>query len=275
MRTYPVCTSLAVLLSICGAVSAQSLSAETVVDPAHLAPASLFAAQIDGPAPAPPTPRHTGVRALFKNVISDFTHLASKENAYWALGGGALALAVHPLDDNVQLYMSHASTARTVFRAGQGFGRTYTLLGVASTVYATGRVRDEPRVSHVGMDLLRALAVSQGLTQGIKFATRRERPDGSGRNSLPSGHAADTFAFATALERHLGWRYFVPAYAFSSYVAFSRLPANRHWFSDAMFGTAVGIVAGRTATSLESDTYPLTVQPVAGGAEIVFTRVGR
>src|SRR5262245_63725190 len=46
-------------------------------------------------------------------------------------------------------------------------------------------------------------------------------------NSFPSGHAADTFAFATALERHLGWRGAVPAYIFSSYVAMSRLPANR------------------------------------------------
>ena len=27
-------------------------------------------------------------------------------------------------------------------------------------------------------------------------------PDHSGRNAFPSGHAADTFAFATALERH-------------------------------------------------------------------------
>jgi hypothetical protein len=37
-----------------------------------------------------------------------------------------------------------------------------------------------------------------------------EKPQGtaanSGRNSFPSGHAADTFAFATALERHLGWK---------------------------------------------------------------------
>src|SRR5204862_4005372 len=75
-------------------------------------------------------------------------------------------------------------------------------------------------------------------------ATRRERPDGSGRNSFPSGHAADTFAFATALERHLNWKYFVPAYVFSSDVAISRLPANRHWLSDAVFGSAVGIIAG-------------------------------
>ena len=261
------------LLLLSGASSAQSLTDDdSSLSTALLNPPSLFAAQVEGPAPVPPTPRHTGVRALFKNLALDFKHLPSKENMYWALGGGGLALAVHPLDDNVQGYLAHASTARDVVRPGQGFGSTYTLLGAATTIYAVGRSTDEPRVSHVGMDLLRALAVSQVLTQGIKFSTRRERPDGSSRNSFPSGHAADTFAFATALERHLNWHYFVPAYAFSTYVAFSRLPANRHWFSDAMFGTAVGIIAGRTVTSFETNKYPFVeVRPVAGGAGIFFT----
>jgi hypothetical protein len=92
------------------------------------------------------------------------------------------------------------------------------------------------------MDLIESLAISEGLTQLLKYATNRERPDGSGRNSFPSGHAADTFAFATALERHLGWKGAVPAYILASYVAISRLPANRHWLSDAVFGASVWTV---------------------------------
>ena len=98
------------------------------------------------------------------------------------------------------------------------------------------------------MDLIQSLDVSEALVQTLKYTTRRERPDGSGKNSFPSGHAADTFAFATALERHLGWKGAVPAYIFSSYVAISRLPDNRHWLSDAVFGASVGIIAGRTVT---------------------------
>jgi membrane-associated phospholipid phosphatase len=121
------------------------------------------------------------------------------------------------------------------------------------------------------MDLLRALAVSEGLTQPLKYATRRERPDHSDKHSFPSGHAADTFAFATALERHLGWRYAAPAYVFSSYVAISRLPANRHWLSDAVFGSAVGIIAGRTVTGRETQPFPINVAYVPGGAAIMFT----
>jgi membrane-associated phospholipid phosphatase len=106
----------------------------------------------------------------------------------------------------------------------------------------------------------------------VKYATRRERPDLSGRNSFPSGHAADTFAFATAVERHLGWRYAAPAYTFASYVAISRLPANRHWFSDVMFGTAVGIVSGRTVTSREAAPFPVAVSYIPGGVAVMYVR---
>src|SRR5256885_4675254 len=109
------------------------------------------------------------------------------------------------------------------------------------------------------MDLLRALIISEGLTQGLKYTSRRERPDHSGRTSFPSGHAADTFAFATAVERHLGWRYAAPAYVFASYVAVSRMPANRHWFSDAVFGAAVGGIAGRAVTPNEKNKKPVPV----------------
>jgi len=121
------------------------------------------------------------------------------------------------------------------------------------------------------MDLVGSVLIAEGLTQTLKYTTRRERPDNSGGTSFLSGHAADTFAFATALERHLGWRGAVPAYAFSSHVALSRLPANRHWLSDAVFRSVVGIIAGRTVTRHGRENYPVAIAFVAGGAAIVFT----
>ena len=61
----------------------------------------------------------------------------------------------------------------------------------------------------------------------------------------------------------------VPAFAGASYVAASRLPANRHWFSDVVFGATVGIIAGRTVTSREAQPYPVRVTTVPGGAMIL------
>ena len=116
--------------------------------------------------------------------------------------------------------------------------------------------------------------MSSLVTHGIKYTTRRERPDLSGKTSFPSGHAADTFAVATALERHLGWRYAIPGYLFASYVAASRLPANRHWLSDVVFGAAVGTIAGRTVGSHEREHPLLPVSPVSvpGGMALVYSR---
>jgi PAP2 superfamily protein len=95
--------------------------------------------------------------------------------------------------------------------------------------------------------------------------------DFASHNTFPSGHAADTFAFATALERHLGWKGTAAAYVLSSYVAMSRLPANRHWFSDVVFGSAVGIIAGRTVTRHGRD-FPVTLTVVPGEAAVTYVR---
>ena len=237
-------------------------------------PTADFDQIVQQPAGPPPTPRHTGIKAMVKGLVVDFKYLPSRENLLWAGIGGGLALAVHPLDDNVNRGLVGNDFADKFFKPGEVLGELGTLLGSASVVYAVGRMKDKPRVSHVGMDLLQSLAMSEALTQTLKYTTRRERPDGSGRNSFPSGHAADTFAFATALERHLGWRYAVPAYTFASYVAISRLPANRHWLSDAVFGSAVGIIAGRTITSHEAHQFPVTVTYIPRGVAVMYVRRG-
>jgi hypothetical protein len=229
---------------------------------------------ITQPAGPAQTPRHTGIKAMVKDLAIDFTHLPSKENLFWAVVGGGLALAVHPADESVNQTMVNSDFAHDFFKFGSYLGEIYTLLPAAVTVYAVGRAKDQPKVSHMGMDLIQSLAVSEALVNALKFTTRRERPDGSGKTSFPSGHAADTFAFATALERHLGWEGAVPAYIFASYVAISRLPDNRHWLSDVVFGSSVGIIAGRTVTRHGRD-FPVAVAAVPGGAAIMYVRRGQ
>jgi hypothetical protein len=233
--------------------------------------AASSAETVEQPAGPPPTPRHTGVKAMIKDLGDDFLHLPSKENLFWAGLGGGLALAVHPADDNVNHAMVNSDFAHDFFRLGSYLGEIYTLLPASVIVYAVGRAKDQPKVSHLGMDLLQALAVSEAIVNALKFSTQRERPDGSNKYSFPSGHAADTFAFATALERHLGWKGAVPAYIFASYVAISRLPDNRHWLSDVVFGSSVGIIAGRTVTR-HGREFPVAVTSVPGGFAILYVR---
>ena len=82
----------------------------------------------------------------------------------------------------------------------------------------------------------------------FKQATRRSRPEGTGY-SFPSGHTTVTFASATVLQRHFGWKVGLPAYAVASYVAASRVEMKRHYLSDVAFGAALGIVAAARCRS--------------------------
>ena len=122
---------------------------------------------------------------------------------------------------------------------------------------------------------------------GIKALVDRDRPflhyarpktlvPGPHDASFPSGHAAVTFASATVLQRHFGWKVGIPAYAVASYVAASRVQMKRHYLSDVAFGAALGIVAGRTLTIGRGDAR-FAVEPMAapGGGGIGFTWVGK
>ena len=101
------------------------------------------------PAGPAPTPRHTGVKALVKDLALDVVHLPSKENLFWVGVGGGTALAVHPADDYVNEALLNSPFADKFFKPGAVLGQLGTLLGTATTVYVVGRVRDQPKVSHI------------------------------------------------------------------------------------------------------------------------------
>src|SRR5262249_53254037 len=145
--------------------SAGPLSGQTVdIEGSSGRPEPSVAVAIDGlfntgqvvgqPAGPPPTPRHTGIKALMKDLVSDVQHLPSKENLFWVGVGGGLALAVHPADDNLNSSLVHSDFADTFFTTGDILGELGILLGTAAGTYAVGRLTDQPKVSHVGMDLI-------------------------------------------------------------------------------------------------------------------------
>lgn len=223
----------------------------------------------------PPTPQHTGSRSILRGLKGDIRHLPSTHNLLIGAVGGGLALGIHPFDHTVNARLiSHYEIVNRMFSPAKYYGGTSEQVALSIGTWAIGRVMHKPKMSHLGMDLLRAQAVTAMLVQPIKFATHRERPDGNDYRSFPSGHAAVTFATATVIERHLGWKKSVLAYAIASYVSASRLHDNRHYLSDVVFGAAVGSIAGRTVTEHGRNTWTMVPMPVAGGMAIGVTRAG-
>jgi len=223
----------------------------------------------------PPTPPHTGIRALFENLVEDVKHLPAMQNVYLAAIGGGLAAAAHPADQTLNAKLiSHYDAVNTAFAPGKYVGDTAEQVALSLGTYAVGRIFDQPKTSHLGMDLLQAQILTEMLVEPIKFATHRERPDGSNHQAFPSGHAAITFATATVIERHLGWRKSLLGYGIASYVAASRLHDNRHYLSDVVFGAAVGAIAGRTVVHHAADYWAVVpVSVPGGGVALLVTRV--
>ena len=208
-----------------------------------------------------PPPPHTGVKATLKAIPGDFTHLPTGINLGILGFGGVAALAVHTYDQSVN---SHLSGSKGFFYTGKLLGSAPVLIGLSLGTYAFGRATDNRVVSHLGMDLLRSAAVSGALTYAIKLSVRRHRPAGGGNKccSFPSGHASSTFALASVLWRHLGWKAAVPTYTVATYVAMSRLHQDVHFLSDVVFGAAVGIISGRAVVHHDRHFYGMRIQPM-------------
>jgi hypothetical protein len=229
---------------------------------------------------APPQPEHTGLSALFHETVSDFGMFPRRTSTYVILGiGGLIAAAGHPVDDEVNARLQASAAADRFFAAGQVLGSAAVQAGVAVGAYVIGRyvipgkgASRTNKLSHVGFDLLQAQLLSQGLTFGIKVSVQRARPTGE-CCSFPSGHASATFATASVLERHFGYRAAWPTFAIAGYVAASRLNDNRHFLSDVLFGSALGIASGWTVVGRHGrDSYAMVPVPVRGGMMVTFMR---
>ncbi len=218
----------------------------------------------DPPAPLAPPPK-----TVLLETVRDFGALASRHTATILGIGGAGALAAHPADRNINGQV--AGSDYRFLAPGRTLGNAGVQLGAAAGAYLIGYyvAGQGSAVARVGAELVGAQLVTQALTFGLKVTARRERPDGADRLSFPSGHASTTFATATVLASHAGWKVAVPGYLVATYVASSRLHENRHNASDVIFGAALGIAVGQTIRARRD--APVVVQPIAlpGGAGLL------
>ena len=223
-----------------------------------------------------PAPQHTGFAALVRSTASDFAWFPRRRSTYVLLGiGGAAAAIAYPFDTEINEELQEAETLKKVMKPGKYLGYGWVQASAAIGLYVAGRYwlpRQEDgsrnKMAHLGFDLLRANIVSQALTYGVKVAVRRDRPTGE-CCSFPSGHASVTFATASVLERHFGYRASWPMFAIAGYVAASRLTENRHYLSDVLFGSALGMASGWTVVGRHGrDNFALYPVPVRGGVAL-------
>jgi membrane-associated phospholipid phosphatase len=197
-------------------------------------------------------PKHTGFKALVFSTGADFAYFPRRTSTWviLAIGAGAAA-SVYPVDDDINDALKDEEGLRKFFIPGKYLGYGWVQASAAIGTYLIGRYAYHPaegqtnKISHLGFDLLRANILTQALTYGFKYAVQRDRPTGE-CCSFPSGHASVTFATASVLERHFGYRGAWPTFVVAGYVAASRLTENKHFLSDVLFGAALGMASGWT-----------------------------
>jgi membrane-associated phospholipid phosphatase len=224
---------------------------------------------------------HTGLAALVRTTAVDFAAFPRRKSTWVILGIGAgAAAASHPFDEGANSHLVGSDALERVWAPGKWIGATYIQVGTGAGLYLLGRyviprAEGEPKtnkVSHLGFDLVRAQIVSQAIVHGIKNSVRRDRPTGE-CCAFPSGHAATAFAAASVIERHFGYRNAWPTLLAAAYVGTSRLHDNRHFLSDVVFGSAVGIATGWTVVGRHGRSeFALTPTPVRGGMALMLTK---
>lgn len=119
-------------------------------------------------------------------------------------------------------------------------------------------------------EFVKAFGTTMGVTYILKPMINEQRPQTDrarragrepGNMSFPSGHTAAAFGGAAFLQMRYGWGFGIPCYLFASYVGFSRVYGQRHWFMDVLGGAAIAI----SANVLFTTPYPkkkCTIEPI-------------
>jgi membrane-associated phospholipid phosphatase len=168
----------------------------------------------------------------------------------------ALYAADRHLYDAVQRNRSSASDdfAKTITPFGG-----HRALEMSALLIAAGALAHNPNMRDAGRDSLEAEFWAAGVvTPLLKRSFGRARPSQNegaqsfhafknGRESFPSGHSTNAFAFATAVAGHYdNWIVPTIVYTMATGVALSRVNDRAHFPSDVLAGALIGRAVGKS-----------------------------
>jgi len=131
----------------------------------------------------------------------------------------------------------------------------YVIAGTPVIMAVVGLASHDDESFRNAVVMAAGTAVSYGVTLGLKYTVKRDRPfitypgdftdktghDFSDSYSFPSGHSTTAFATATALSLdYPKWYVIVPSYAYAGTVAYSRMHLGVHYPSDVLTGALIG-----------------------------------
>ena len=219
----------------------------------------------------------SGCASLSWDHVGESAREAARSPWVWGPLAGAAVLQLDSWDEDVSEWARDETPVFGSEGSAQDWSdglRNAAVAGYAVSVLATP---SKARNAAVGVG---AFAVTAGVTEGLKAATSRERPNGNDDESLPSGHAANAAVFNTLTVHNLqaidmGSRLRtsleIGAGAVTVGTAWARVESGDHYPSDVLVGMALGNFMGKlfaqTFLGLEPDArLAFGAEPVRGGA---------
>jgi membrane-associated phospholipid phosphatase len=213
---------------------------------------------------------NVSVARLPSRVAADFRRLATLTPLLVLASGGAAAGIAHASDAAIARDVGTSGSTSRVFDVGAEVGDGVVQWSAAAVVYGAGLASHSPRMQALGSALLESQIVEGAITQGLKHAVMRTRPDG-GRYSFPSGHESASFATADVVMQQFGWKAGVPAYAAAVFVGSSRIEQRQHYLSDVIFGAGIGVASARTlAFQIRAQRISLVPAPGRRGGALLI-----
>jgi membrane-associated phospholipid phosphatase len=193
----------------------------------------------------------------------------------WCLASPAMAQSDSARARTVDEWLAQSIRRPAWVRTGGGHqiatvvsfvGGTAPFVGAAG-LWLGGTLADRRNDQVAGRTATQSLLAASLVTGALKFTLGRARPyvtaDTNSRDfklnrgwgndayrSMPSGHSTAAFAFATALSkerarvRGKSASFDAMAYGSATLVALSRMMLDKHWASDILAGSAIGIASG-------------------------------
>jgi membrane-associated phospholipid phosphatase len=196
--------------------------------------------------------------------------LFQRRDALFAIAAISAVAIIAPHDEWLthEAAGSDGATQRTLARSAQPLGNLGIVVPALAASWlvarASGRLETAGAITRVGASVgvagVGALAIKQVAGRPRPIQTPGDSDDlrpFSGYESFPSGHAAVSFALATAINRESSWRG-TPwiTYPIATMVGWSRVHDRKHWASDVVAGAALGIW---TAHKVEDVLQPAPV----------------
>lgn len=153
--------------------------------------------------------------------------------------------SVWTIDKNFKNYFADKNRLNGAEKFGNFWGSSIPNAVIVAGLLSYGWLAKKQQFYESSIAHIEAFLVSTVLVQGLKYSVQRERPNAGAHTSFPSGHATSAFTIAGNFYEFFPWYVSIPAIGLGLFTDVSRMASNVHFFSDVVFGSALGFVIAR------------------------------